>query len=341
MDLNLSSRQIACELDLNKLSFNSSLTDYPFLKKNIKFVALALDSLFNDGGVDMVMRAKDVASKVKNLATLPEVCLKINQIADDPNASIQDLKAVIETDAALSVKLLKIANSSFYGYSMKIDDLNRAIMLIGTQGLRDLVWTMSSISSFSQLSNNLVDMKTFWEHSLYTATVARVLAKKCNVIHQDRVFLSGLLHDVGHLALYQYMPEEMEVVFARVKNTQERLILAERNVLGFTHPAVSYALLKMWKLPDSICQPVAYHHQPSKCATYRMDAAILHIADNIAKLANKKGNNLKNQSRIDPNAWKITGLSDKIIESVVRVSNDQFKDAISLYLGALYTTSAA
>ncbi|HFE38445.1 MAG TPA: HDOD domain-containing protein [Gammaproteobacteria bacterium] len=289
----------------------------------------------------MVMKAKEVAKKVKNLATLPDVCLKINRMADDPNASIQDLKTIIETDAALSAKLLKIANSSFYGYATKIDDLNRAIMLIGTQGLRDLVWTMSSISSFSQLSNDLVDMRTFWEHSLYTATVARVLAKKCNVLNQDRLFLCGLLHDVGHLALYQYMPEEMEAVFNRVRKTRERLILVEKSELGFTHPVVSYALLKMWKLPESICQAVAYHHQPMKCEAYRLDAAIVYLADNIAKLAGKKGNMLERQSRIDPNVWKITGLSDKIIEPIIQISNDQFKDAISLYLGALYTKTAA
>lgn len=289
----------------------------------------------------MAIKAKDVAKKVKNLASLPDVCLKINQMADDPHSSIQDLKSVIETDPALSAKLLKIANSSFYGYASKIEDLNRAIMLIGTQGLRDLVWTMSSISSFSKLSNDLVDMKTFWEHSLYTATVARILAKKCHVINQDRIFLSGLLHDVGNLALYQYMPNEMHEVFSRVNETGERLTLVEKSVLGFTHPAVSYALLKMWNLPDNLCQSVAYHHHPSQCKAYRMDASIVHIADNIAKLAGKKGNHLTKQVNIDPHVWDVTGLSEKIIDSVIQVGNDQYKDAITLYLSALDNAAAA
>ncbi len=289
----------------------------------------------------MAIKAKDVARKVKNLASLPDVCLKINQIADDPNASIQDLKTIIESDPALSLKLLKIANSAFYGYATKIDDLNRAIMLIGTQGLRDLVWTMSSISSFSKLSNNLVDMKTFWEHALYTATAARILAKKCHVIRHDRIFLSGLLHDVGHLALYQHMPNEMTAIFERVKKTGERLTLVEQNILGFTHPAVSYALLKMWNLPDSLCQTVAYHHHPGKCETFRMDASIVHIADNIAKLAGHKGNHLNKQCRIDPTAWQTTGLTSKIIDSVIQISNEQFKDVSSLYLNALDIAPAA
>ena len=289
----------------------------------------------------MTLKAKDVALKIKSLASLPDVCVKINQMADDPNTSTNDIKKVIETDAALSAKLLQIANSAYFGHAMRIDDLNRAIMLIGTQGLRDLVWAMSSISTFSKLNANNVDMRKFWEHSLYTGLVAKILSKKCHVINQDRLFLCGLLHDIGHLALYQVMPEEMEVSFLRAKENEERLIVAEKNVLGFTHPAVSYGLLKMWKLPDSICQSVAYHHQPGKCDAYRLDASIVHLADNIAKMAGKGSNYIENQIHIDPNAWQITGLSDKIIDSVMQISNEQYAEAVSVYLPGMGIAPAA
>ena len=289
----------------------------------------------------MTLKAKDVALKIKSLASLPDVCIKINQMADDPNTSTNDIKAVIETDAALSAKLLQIANSSYFGHAMRIDDLNRAIMLIGTQGLRDLVWAMSSISTFSKLNANNVDMRKFWEHALYTGLVAKILSKKCHVINQDRLFLCGLLHDIGHLALYQVMPEEMEVSFLRAKENEERLIVAEKNVIGFTHPAVSYGLLKMWKLPDSICQSVAYHHQPGKCDAYRLDASIVHLADNIAKMAGKGSNYIENQIHIDPNAWKITGLSDKIIDSVIQISDEQYAEAVSVYLPGMGIAPAA
>jgi len=289
----------------------------------------------------MTLKAKDVAKKIHSLASLPDVCVKINQLADDPKASTNDIKKIIETDVALSAKLLQIANSAFFGRSMRVDDLNRAIMLIGTQGLRDLVWAMSSIDTFTNLNNKNVDMRKFWEHALYTGIAARILSKKCHVINQDRLFLCGLLHDIGHLALYQVMPEEMEVSFMRAKENNERLIVAEKNVLGFTHASVSYGLLKMWKLPDSICQSVAYHHQPGKCEAYRLDASIVHIADNIAKMAGKSGNYVDNQMRIDPNAWKITGLSDKIIESVIQICDEQYKDAVSVYFPSMGIAPAA
>jgi len=291
--------------------------------------------------VYMSLKAKDVALKINSLASLPDVCVKINQLADDPNASTNDIKNVIKTDAALSAKLLQIANSAFFGHTMRVDDLNRAIMLIGTQGLRDLVWAMSSISTFSNLNKKNVDMRKFWEHALYTGIAARILSKKCHIINQDRLFLCGLLHDIGHLALYQVMPEEMEVAFIRAKENDERLIVAEKNVLGFTHPAVSYGLLKMWKLPDSICQSVAYHHQPGKCEAYRLEASIVHIADNISKMAGKSSNYVENQIRIDPNAWKITGLTDKILDSVIQICNEQYKDAISVYLPGMGVAPAA
>jgi len=289
----------------------------------------------------MSLKPLDVAQQVKQLATLPEVCIKINSLAEDSNASTRDIKAVIETDAVLTSKILQVANSSFYGNAAKVDDLNRAIMLIGTQGLRDITWATSAISSFASLSNKFVDMPTFWKHSLYSATVARTLASKCRIIHKDRIFLSGLLHDIGHLALYQVMPEEMEVVFSRAEDQQEPIQVSEKAVIGFTHAAVGFALLKLWKVPDSVCRAVAFHHVPGKAEEYRLESAVIHLSDEIAKLSGVRGNHLDTPVKIDPNAWKITGLTEKIIDSVVQVSEQQYSEAISLYLKAENMNNAA
>ncbi len=280
----------------------------------------------------MPLKAIDVATRVKNLASLPEACIKINSLADDPNSSTHDIKEVIATDPALTARVLKIANSTFYNYGRRVDDLNRAIMLIGTECLRDIVWATSSISSFSKLSTRFVDMNLFWRHSLYTATVARLLAQKCHVINKDRLFLCGLLHDVGQLALYQIMPEEMDAVFAHSEKHEEQLFVSEKYILGFTHATVSYALLRMWNLPVSICQSVAYHHQPGKCRDYRLDASIIHIANAVAKQAGQSGHNLEYNPYIDPNAWKVTGLSEKIVDSMITVADEQYRDALALYL---------
>lgn len=282
----------------------------------------------------MSIKPLDIAQKIKELASLPDVCLKINELADNPNTSTHDIKAVIETDPALTLKILKVANSSFYSNHSKVDDLNRAIMMIGTQGLRDIAWATTAINSFTALSNKFVDMSTFWKHSLYVATISRALASKCRIIHKDRLFLSGLLHDVGHLALYQVMPEEMQVVFDRAKNEEESIQVAEKAVLGFTHTAVSFALLKLWKIPDSVCRAVAYHHVPGRAEEYRLESSIVHIADEIAKMANIRGTHLQTPVKIDPNAWMISGLSEKIIESVIQIAEQQYSEALSLYLRA-------
>ncbi|MDH3326370.1 MAG: HDOD domain-containing protein [Gammaproteobacteria bacterium] len=283
----------------------------------------------------MPIKAIDVATRVKDLASLPDVCIKINQLADNPKSTTYDIKEMIETDAALTARVLRIANSTFFNYGKKVDDLNRAIMLIGTEGLRDIVWATSSISSFARLTNKFVDMDTFWRHSLYTATVARLLAEKCRVINKDRLFLCGLLHDVGHLALYQVMPEEMDVVFLMSEANGEQLYISEKHILGFTHATVSYALLRLWCLPVSICQSVAYHHQPVKCRDYRLDAAIVHLADAVANRAGRVGHKLEYNEYIDPNVWKVTGLSEKIVDSIIQVADEQYRDALSLYLSPI------
>jgi len=279
----------------------------------------------------MPVKAIDVATQIKDLASLPEACIQINALADNPASTTHDIKEVIETDVALSARILKVANSPFYNYGRRVEDLNRAIMLIGTEGLRDIVWATSSISSFAKLSNRFVDMNMFWRHSLYVATAARILAQKCHVINKDRLFLCGLLHDVGQLALYQIMPEAMEQVFVRAEKNDVPLFVAEKYVLGFTHATVSYALLRMWCLPVSICQSVAYHHQPGKCDDFRLDASIIHIANAVANRAGHTGHNLEYNNQIDPNAWKVTGLSEKIIDSMIQIADEQFRDALALY----------
>lgn len=280
----------------------------------------------------MALKPLDVAQKVKDLASLPDVCIKINQLAEDNSVSTRDITAVIETDAALTAKILRVANSSFYANATKVDDLNRAVMMIGTQGLRDIVWATTAVSSFARLSNKFVDMATFWKHSLYVGTVARALASKCRVIHKDRLFLSGLMHDIGHLALYQMMPEEMEVVFDRAQTQDEPLQVAEKEVLGFTHAAVGFALLKLWKIPDSVCRAVAYHHVPENAQEHRLESAIIHIADEIAKIVNIRGTQLETPPQVDETAWKITGLNEKIIDSVILVTEPQFSEAIALFM---------
>ncbi len=283
----------------------------------------------------------EIAKQVKKLASLPEVCIKVNQLADDPHASTQDIKTVIETDVALTAQILRVANSSFYPNASKVADVNRAIMLIGTQGLRDILWASSAISSFKALSNKFVEMSTFWSHSLYVATVARVLAGKCRIIHKDRLFLSGLLHDVGHLALYQTMPDEMEAVFALAQGKQIPIQVAEKKVLDFTHAAVSYALLKLWRIPDSVCRAAAYHHAPGSAKEYRLESAILHIADEISKMAGVRGTHLEMPVNIDPIAWEISGLNEKIMDSVIQVSEQQYAEAMSLYFKVDNATNAA
>jgi len=288
----------------------------------------------------MPIKALDIAKQIRQLASLPDVCIKINQLADDPKSTTYDIKKVIETDVALSARVLKISNSTFFNYGRKVEDLNRAIMLIGTEGLRDIVWATSSISSFANLSNQFVDMNTFWRHSIYTATVARLIAQKCRVINKDRLFLCGLLHDVGELALYQTMPEEMEVAFVRASQNNEQLFISEKTILGFSHAAVSYALLRMWNLPVSVCQAVAYHHQPAKCDENRLDAAIVHLADAISKQSGHVGNKLEYLEYIDESAWKVTGLNEKIVESIIQVADEQFRDALSLYLAPIEVVAA-
>lgn len=279
----------------------------------------------------MNLRPETVVKRLEALASLPDIVTKINDVADDPNSTTQDMQNLIQQDPALTARLLKIANSAFYGFPAQVDTINRAVMVVGTNGIRDLVWATSAMGTFAGLNSRFVDMRDFWRHSLYVATVARVLATKCRILRKERFFLAGLLHDIGRLALYHTMPDEIEAVLICADNTEESLCVAEKKILGFDHTDIGEALLKQWKLPENVQAVAKNHHHATTSGDYRLEVAVVHIADNIAKTAGVFGDKFSKEQTIDPAAWHVTGLSEKIIDSTIGLADEQYKEVVALF----------
>jgi len=289
----------------------------------------------------MSLQPKDVVGQLTTLASLPQVCFRLNDLMDDPRCSTNDFATVLSSDPGLAARVLKVANSSFYGYRATIDSLPRAVMVIGMHGLRDIVWATSCVSTFASLPPRLVDMGSFWRHSVYTALVARLLGAKCRVQNKERLFLAGLLHDLGRLALYHVMPEEMAAVIGSATVVNEPAFLRERRILGFDHAAVGAELLAEWGLPKSIVEAVGFHHEPWLATEGRKDASILHLATYMADCAGYHGTKETAVMAVDPSAWSVAGLTDKLIEPMIDLANEQFVDAAGIYLGPYGLAQAA
>ncbi|MDH5231939.1 MAG: HDOD domain-containing protein [Gammaproteobacteria bacterium] len=280
----------------------------------------------------MDLTVDEIIAKLDKLATLPEICLEINRLVDDPDSTTKDIEDVINKDPTLSARILSIANSPFYGSSAKIDTISRAITVVGTNGIRDLVWATSAIDSFQQFESKRFELDNFWRHSLYCATVARVLASKIKVLHKERFFVASLLHDVGRLVLFTVLPNEMDRVFEHAESHHESLTDAEQSLFGFTHAQVGAALLKSWGLPKSIQDVARYHHRPAHKGDFALEISIAHIADQISRTAGVFGNPFDLEQKIDAQAWVISGLTEKIIDSVIAITDEQYQEASVLFL---------
>ncbi len=281
-------------------------------------------------------RATELVKGVSDLVSLPEVCTQVNELVDDGKSSAADIANVISQDPALTARLLKVANSSFYRFPSKIETVSRAITIIGTRELRFLVLATSAVRSFDRIPNDLVDMASFWRHSVYCGVIARLLAGQCNVLHKERLFVAGLLHDVGHLVMYHKIPDLVQVMHYRAEISGEPIYEAERDVFDIDHGVVGTELLRLWRLPESLQEVLEFHHEPARAGKYLLESAIVHVANCLATLAESGSTDELEGPPIDPFAWEMTGLSSEIIEPTLHEARAQFLEALLLFLpGAL------
>ena len=257
---------------------------------------------------------------ISELVSLPEACIRINEMVDDPTYSAEDIGKVISSDPGLTVRILKIANSPFYGFSTEVDTVSRAITVLGTVQLRDLVLASSACKTFDGIPNDLMSMDDFWYHSIFCGITARKLVNSCMLGRGEALFVAGLLHDVGQLILFNRCPLEAKKVLIRAKVThsESELHLIEQQIIGFDHMDVGAVLTKQWKLPPCLQECVSFHHTPSKAIVFPQEVAIVHIAQAITNFAGKNSIEGHDIDEVEDGAWEIAGLSPEIVEETIK-----------------------
>jgi HD-like signal output (HDOD) protein len=229
--------------------------------------------------------AQTLVDDLSPLVSPPEVCLKVNELLGDERATIDDFAVVIIRDPALTARLLRLVNSSFYGLQSRVDTVSRAIQLLGMRELQKLVCAVSAIEKFSRLSNRITNMNTFWRHGVYTGLMSQALAKRLRVLHPERLFVAGVMHDLGTLLINHRYPEIAEETIRAARGDERQLRMLELEELGFDHAYLGSLMLSNWRLPDSIIDAIAWHHEPAGAELSPIDAAILATADGLANFA--------------------------------------------------------
>ena len=228
-----------------------------------------------------------LVDSIEDLVTLPEVALRIARMVEDPSSSATDIGREIGHDAALTARLLRIANSPALGHHGKIATISRAITVLGVRQVRDLTVGLTAIRTFEGISNELVTMELFWRHSFLCAVAAGQIAARRDRGRDDSPFVAGLLHDIGQLVIFRRAPvPARQALLMSVDSADDLgLFLCEREVMGFDHGAVGLALAQKWGLPRSLQECIECHHEPERAREYPLEVATVHIANSAAVLA--------------------------------------------------------
>ena len=272
---------------------------------------------------------KELIHDIGGLISLPEVVLKINELVNSDGATASMIGQVIGQDPALSTRILKVANSSMYGGQRQIDSINRAVTLLGTKQIRDLVLSTTAAKVFTGIPNNLISVEDFWHHSLYCALLARSLAGLVKGVNAETLFTAGLLHDIGHLVIFNRAPEQAhEAILLTVQGEASLdLYQAERQVMGYDHAEVGAELARYWHLPDILVSCIAYHHDLHATKEHIQAVAVIHIANAIASLPYSDIPTADDLGRVSPEAWDLAQIRPEGISGAVQEAQQHIGEA--------------
>jgi len=260
---------------------------------------------------------KKIMAKEIKLPEIPSIVYELNEAIADSSSSAESIAEVINISSSLTALLLRIVNSPFYGFPSKIDKVSLAVTVIGTTEISSLALGISVISIFKHIPKEIMDMPSFLKHSFACGMISRILAASRNMPHTEQLFVSGLLHDIGRLIIYQYMPEQAKILFWRREESDRLLYQEEKNHLGQIHTDIGRKLLEKWKLPFEVENNIFHHHKPS-AAQFPEQAAIVHLADIIVNTLAIGSSGEKFVPPLDSSAWETLGISPSCFEMVTQ-----------------------
>lgn len=279
----------------------------------------------------MAFTADTLINKSLALVSPPTTYTQLDALIHDDNASADDISQIINADPALTIRLLKVVNSPYYGFPSQISTISRAITIVGTSELTQLVLATSVIDAFKGIPADLIKMEDFWQHSIACAVTASSIAKKCKMPAAEQFFIAGLLQNIGSLVIYQAVPELAKEAITSALFGSETLYEAEQRLLGFDHTEVGEALAKEWRLPAALTETIRHHHTPSAAENFPIETAVVHLSDIIVTSAGIFGHSGDRYvARLDPKAWGKLKLDEQQLPDIMQQATHKVRDLTSV-----------
>ncbi len=273
------------------------------------------------------MLSKKVQNKLESLRDLPTIPAVMSQVLaalDNPDISAANLAKIIENDQSLTAKVLKVANSPFYGFARKISTIDLAVVVMGINTIKEIILSLIIQKFFNKIQKSSFDVNSFWQYSVFCGTSSRVIARKLGYRLAGEAFVTGLMHDIGVLVLVESFSKD----FLKIRELQEQNMLsmpeAEMLVLETTHAEIGAWIAEKWNLPDRLCVAIAHHH------TYFMDIVEEKLASGTA--SEHKSNDDTAFGAIDEPLTAIVSMSEWFAKQMGYMSWAQDQKQSPLYL---------
>ncbi len=288
--------------------------------------------------MDKVELRKKVFSKIDELPTLPVVIPKLLELMGQSTSDVSNVTEVISHDPALTSKILKVANSAYYGFPQGISDLERAIALLGFNMVKSLALSMGVMRSLpSGKESSHFSQQELWIHSLAVATVMRELGNRfAKKDKTDHLFVVGLLHDIGKVVMDQFFGDYFQEALEKAERQDNvKLHTAEQEIIGFDHGEVGAMLLERWKFPEPIVSSIALHHKaeiPDEANA--QDVAMIRIADALPRELDLGAEVDPCLEEIQEADLQIMGMKGEDLEQM-KVYLDSSKEGIYAFFNAM------
>ena len=290
-----------------------------------------------------MLTIEELVKGVQDLVPLPKAYIRIQELVNDPDSSLDDVTKVIVNDTALTSRILRIANSAYMALASKVDTVPHAVQVLGLNQVHDLALAGAAVGSLTKIKTPTLNIGDFWRRSVYCAVVARIICKQQKLGSPERLFVSGLLHDTGHLLLAYRQPDRYAEMREQSINKKLPMVVVEQNELGFTYADLGAALLNNWQLPQTIIAPVQHHvlgvtKMPDE---QRAETTIIHVSAVIARAAMWRSEADEPVPNFDPIALQYNDIDDNLIESIMQEADETVIEAMTLLLPNVPTNLAA
>ncbi|MBW2122360.1 MAG: HDOD domain-containing protein [Deltaproteobacteria bacterium] len=280
--------------------------------------------------------AQRVVRRIEELPTLPAVIARILEVLEDEGSSSRDLERVVSFDQSISAKVLRIANSAYYGFPREITTIHRAIVLLGFQAVKGLALGCSIFETFFRQGGvSYFDRTAYWLHSIACSSCARLLGKRLEGLDPEGTSMAGLIHDIGMVLMDHVMHETYSRVLERVIRQGGRLAEVEREVWGFDHAEVGAWLGEQWKFPAPLVEAIRFHHGiPGGGRSWTRLPAAIHLADFCSNEAGLSVTGGHDSAELITDALAATGLGrDDLAELTAGIRSE--REGIEAFFAAL------